>query len=133
PPVLALYYALFASQVSRQHQLACDARTPRGLFVHLFASRWDAMKMTSAFPQSLVHIVIDAYTAALFVFALIGAIALRRDDLGLLIILTVAYFLLISAGGESESRFRVPVMPQYVIAAAVGVDAVRRAAARQPR
>ena len=89
--------------------------------------------MISAFHESLVHIVIDAYTAALFVFALIGAIALRRDDLGLLIILTVAYFLLISAGGESESRFRVPVMPQYVIAAAVGVDAVRRAAARQPR
>ena len=61
------------------------------------------------------------------------AIALRRSDLGLLAILTVAYFLLISAGGESESRFRVPVVPQYAMLAAAGVEVVKRGAARPPR
>ena len=40
----------------------------------------------------------------------------------LLIDLTVTYFLAISAGGESESRFRVPVMPYLAIAAAAGVE-----------
>jgi hypothetical protein len=38
-----------------------------------------------------------------------------------MIIATVIYFLLISAGGEAESRFRVPVIPQYMIAAACGL------------
>jgi hypothetical protein len=131
--VRARHYARFAAQVTRQHPIAFAELTLRGLFINLFDSRWEAMKIVSSLHGSLVQTSLDASTAALFVFALIGAIALRRDDLGLLIILTVAYFLLISAGGESESRFRVPVVPQYVIAAAVGVDAVRRAAARQPR
>ena len=43
-----------------------------------------------------------------------------------LIVLTVAYFIGMSAGGESESRFRVPVVPQLMIAAALGMEAIRR-------
>ena len=131
--VRARFYARFATQVIRQHPLAFAELTLRGLLVNLLDSRWDAMKIVSPLHESLVHTVIDAYTAALFAFAVIGAIVLRRHDLGILIILTIAYFLLISAGGESESRFRVPVMPQYAILAAAGVEAVRRGAARQPR
>ena len=49
---------------------------------------------------------------------------------GELIATTVAYFILISAGGESEYRFRVPIMPQVVIAAAAGVEAMTRRARR---
>ena len=66
-------------------------------------------------------------------FAVIGAAALwRRDrDLAAMIIATVVYYLLISAGGESESRFRVPVVPQYMIVAAVGVEAVKRVWGRE--
>ena len=131
--VRARFYARFAAQVIRQHPLAFAELTLRGLLVNLFDSRWEAMKIVSPLHESLVHVAIDAYTAALFVFAVIGAIVLRRHDLGILIILTVAYFLLISAGGESESRFRVPVVPQYAILAAAGIESVRRGAARQPR
>jgi hypothetical protein len=46
--------------------------------------------------------------------------------MALLIALTVVYFIGISAGGESDARFRVPVVPQLAIAAAMGVEAVRR-------
>ena len=46
--------------------------------------------------------------------------------MALLIALTVAYFVVISAGGESEARFRVPVIPHLAIAAAMGVEAIRR-------
>jgi hypothetical protein len=58
----------------------------------------------------------------------IGAAALWRRDrnLALLLVATIAYYVLISAGGEAESRFRVPIVPQYVILAACGVEAVRR-------
>jgi hypothetical protein len=131
--VRALHYSRFALRVIREHPLAFAELTLRGLLVNLFDSRWEAMSTVSRLHPSTVRLALDGFTAALFVFALIGAIALRRDDLGILIILTVAYSLLISAGGEAESRFRVPVMPQYAIAAAAGLDAVRRAAARRPR
>jgi hypothetical protein len=131
--VRARHYVRVALRVIRAHPLAFAELTLRGLLVNLFDSRWEAMSMVSRLHPSTVQIALDACTAALFVFALIGAIALRRDDLGILVILTIAYFLLISAGGEAESRFRVPVMPQYAIAAAAGIDVVRRAAARRPR
>ena len=131
--VRARYYSRFAARVIRQHPVAFAELTLRGLLVNLLDSRWEAMNIVTPLHESIVHVALDAYTAALLVFALIGAFALRRDDLGLLAILTVAYFVVISAGGESESRFRVPVMPQYAIAAAAGLDVVRRGAARPPR
>jgi hypothetical protein len=131
--VRARWYSRMALRVIRQHPLAFAELTLRGLLVNLFDSRWDAMNVVTPLHESIVRIALDAYTAALFVFAVIGAWALRRDELGLLLVLTVAYFILISAGGEAESRFRVPVVPQYVIAAAAGVDVVRRGAARPPR
>jgi hypothetical protein len=121
--VRARHYARFAMRVIREHPLAFAELTLRGLLINLFDSRWEAMSPVSRLHPSTIRLALDGVTAALFVFAVIGAISLRRNDLGILIILTVAYFLLISAGGESESRFRVPVMPQYAIAAAVGVRA----------
>ena len=104
--------------------------TIRGLLVNLFDSRWEAMEIVSALPSDVVRRGLDAYTAALFVFAVIGAMAFWRRDraLAILIIATVAYFVLISAGGESESRFRVPVVPQMMIAAAYGAAAIRQRA-----
>lgn len=119
--VRARHYARAALRVIRAHPLAFTELTLRGLLVNLFDSRWEAMSDVSRLHPSTIRIALDALTAALFVLALIGAIALRRDGLGILAILTVAYFLLISAGGESESRFRVPAMPQYAILAAAGV------------
>ncbi len=122
------YYSQFALRVLRQHPRATVMLTLRGLLVNFFDSRWDAMEVVSRFPMTIVQHGLDAYTACCFVFAVIGAAALwRRDrDLAVLTIATIVYFLLISAGGEAEARFRVPVIPQYMIAAACGVEAVRR-------
>lgn len=47
----------------------------------------------------------------------------RERTLCYLLVLTVAYFLLISAGGEAYSRFRVPVMPMYALLVGGGVAA----------
>jgi hypothetical protein len=131
--VRARWYSRVAMRVLRQHPLAFAELTLRGILVNLLDSRWDAVNIVTPLHESIVHVALDAYTAALLVSALIGAYALRREELGLLVVLTVAYFILISAGGESESRFRVPVVPQYAILAAAGVDVVRRGAARPPR
>jgi 4-amino-4-deoxy-L-arabinose transferase-like glycosyltransferase len=126
--VRSKYYSQFALRVLRQHPRAAVMLTLRGLLVNFFDSRWDAMEVVSRFPMTIVQHGLDAYTACCFVFAVIGAAALwRRDrDLAMLTIATIIYFLLISAGGEAEARFRVPVIPQYMIAAACGVEAVKR-------
>jgi hypothetical protein len=128
--VRSKYYSQFAMRVLRQHPRATVMLTLRGLLVNLFDSRWEAISIVSAFPEDVVRRGLDAFTAMLFVFAVIGARALwRRDrELALMTIATILYFVLISAGGEAESRFRVPVIPQYMIAVASGAAAMRRKA-----
>ena len=122
------YYSEIGWRVLRQHPRGAAMLTLRGLLVNIFDSRWEGLEIVSRFPTDIVHRSLDAYTAALFVFAVIGAAALwKRDrDLAAMIIATVVYFLLISAGGEAESRFRVPVVPQYAILAAIGLEGLRR-------
>jgi hypothetical protein len=122
------YYSEIGLRILRQHPRAAVLLTLRGLLVNVFDSRWEGLEIVSRFPTDIVRRSLDAYTAALFVFAVIGAAALwKRDrDLSAMIIATVVYFLLISAGGEAESRFRVPVIPQYMIVAACGLRLKKR-------
>jgi hypothetical protein len=133
--VRSQYHARFAWRVIRQHPIALVQLTVRGFLLNLFASDWDAMAEVSRLHPSLMQLTIGVVPAVELVFAVIGIVSLWNDDrlLAILIALTVIYFLGISAGGESESRFRVPVMPQLVIAAAAGVDAVRRGVTPAPR
>jgi hypothetical protein len=124
------YYSEIGWRVLRQHPRGAAMLTLRGLLVNVFDSRWEGLEIVSRFPTDIVHRSLDTYTAALFVFAVIGAAALwKRDrDLAAMILATVVYFLFISAGGEAESRFRVPVIPQYVILAAIGLFHLRKSA-----
>jgi len=126
--VRSKYYSAYAMRVLRQHPRAALMLTVRGLLVNLFDSRSEAVSIISAFPEEVVRRGLDAFTAFVFVFAVIGSVALwQRDrDLALVTIATVIYFVLISAGGEAESRFRVPVIPQYVVLAACGMEAIKR-------
>jgi hypothetical protein len=121
--VRAKYYSEIGWRVLREHPRAAAMLTLRGLLVNVFDSRWEGLESISRFPTDIVRRSLDAFTAALFVFSIIGAAALwKRDrEVAAMIIATVIYFLLISAGGEAEARFRVPVIPQYVIAAACGL------------
>ena len=48
-----------------------------------------------------------------------------------LIFLVILYFLTISSGAQAYSRFRVPIIPLYAFAAAVGLDfSLKRFSAR---
>jgi hypothetical protein len=125
-------YSQIAMRVLRQHPRAAAMLTLRGVLVNLFDSRWEGMEIVSRFPAEIVHRGLDAFGAIVIAFAAIGTAALwRRDrDLALLLAMTIAYYVLISAGGESEARFRVPVVPYVMIAAACGVEAVRRSLGR---
>jgi hypothetical protein len=114
------------------HPVGLALLTARGIFVNLFDSDWDAMMIVSRIDESLIRYALNAWTHALIFLAIAGLAFLwrRERDLALLIAATIGYFVLISAGGEAEARFRVPVVPQIAIAAAFGVDAIRRLATR---
>jgi hypothetical protein len=124
--VRSKYYSAIGWRVLRQHPRAAAMLTLRGVLVNVFDSRWEGLEIVSRFPTDIVRRSLDALTAALFVFAVIGAAALwKRDrDVAAMVIATVVYYLLISAGGEAEARFRVPVIPQYMIIAACGLKAL---------
>ena len=126
--VRAKYYGRYALRVIGDHKLSFVQLTIRGLMVNLSDSDWDALWDVSQVSPAVLQLMVGAIPVIVFVFATIGIIALWRIDrpLAILIILVVGYFIGISAGGEAESRFRVPVVPEMAIAAAAGVAAVRR-------
>jgi hypothetical protein len=133
--VRAPYYSALARRVILQHPIAFAVLTLRGLVVNVFDSDWEAIMMISRLESRMIELSIDAFVAVVFLLAVAGVIVLWRTDraLAMLIAGTVAYFLLISAGSEAEARFRVPVVPQMAIAAACGLEALRRGASPAPR
>jgi hypothetical protein len=126
--IRARYYSRFAWRIIRQHPIAFVQLTIRGFLVNLFDSDWDAIEVVSALSPDVLQVAIGAVPIIVFVLASVGTILLWRTDraMAILIVLTVLYFIGMAAGGEAESRFRVPVMPQIAIAAAMGVEAIRR-------
>ena len=126
--VRAPYYASYAMHVIAQHPLAFVELTIRGLFVNLFDSDWDAIAIESSLSPEIIRLAINAVPVIVFAFAVVGAIDLWRRDqaLAVMIVITVVYFIGISAGSEAEARFRVPVVPQLAIAAAAGLATVKR-------
>lgn len=132
--VRASYYNELGTEILRQHPRGAILVTVRGLLVNAFDSDWDSIQIVSVIHSSIVQLVLDALTALTFFAALLGIVALWRADrpFAMLLALTIAYYLFMSAGGEAEARFRVPVMPMIAIAAAAGLAAARRASLTPP-
>lgn len=124
----AKFYSKHAIKVIAQHPWAFVQLTIRGVLVNLFDSDWDSVAVESSISPEIVRLVLGAIPIVVAAFAVAGLIDLWRRDraLALLTFITIAYFIVISAGSEAEARFRVPVAPQIAIAAAAGIDAVRR-------
>jgi hypothetical protein len=127
--VMAREYSRIGRAIVLQHPLGFTLETLRGALVVLFDSDHDAIGVVSRVPESILDPLLDVATVALLLFATIGMLALWKRDraLALPLVLTVVYFVAISAGAEAEARFRVPIVPQLAIAAAAGLDAIRRA------
>jgi hypothetical protein len=80
--------------------------------------------LTGIDPQIGVRLLLT-YTIPVLCSALFGLYRVWRDDRRLfyLSLFTTAYFVALSSGGESYSRYRVPIIPLYLFLAAVGADA----------
>ncbi|MBV9495051.1 MAG: hypothetical protein JOZ54_12450 [Acidobacteria bacterium] len=126
--VMAREYGRLGRRIGLEHPGALVALTIRGVLVDLLDSDWEAIEVVSTLHPSLLEMPLNALQAMLLALAAIGILGLWRTDreLALLLLLTIGYFVVMSAGAESEARFRVPVIPQLAIAAAAGVELLRR-------
>lgn len=124
----APYYSRYATRILLQHPVAVMEMTVRGTFINFFDSDWDAIADVTTISPEVVKWGLNAWPAIVFALATIGVIAIWGFDrrLAVLLVLTIGYYIVISSGNEAESRFRVPVAPQMAIAAAFGIEAIRR-------
>ncbi|HJT17394.1 MAG TPA: hypothetical protein VJ853_08395 [Thermoanaerobaculia bacterium] len=128
PSTRARFYTRPALRVLAQHPVAVVEMSVRGTFINLFDSDWDAIADVTTISPEVVKWGLNAVPVIVFVLAIVGTIGAWRTHraLAILLVITVGYFVVISSGSEAEARFRVPVVPQLAIAAALGVDAIRR-------
>jgi 4-amino-4-deoxy-L-arabinose transferase and related glycosyltransferases of PMT family len=122
--VQAKYYGALGRRVFLQHPAGAVMITLRGMEMNLFDSDADAMMIVSRIPESIVRMSLDAFTHIECLLAIVGLFVMWRRDraLAAFVGLTLLYFVVISAGAESEARFRVPLMPLYAIAAAFAIS-----------
>jgi len=123
-PLKAVYYSRLGRTILSQHPIAYTK----------LALRSSAVMMLDGGPSSLAaitginpHVAIRLlliYTFPSLCLAIVGLFRFWREDRNFfyLVFLTVSYFVVISAGAESNSRFRVPIMPFYALLIAAGVD-----------
>jgi hypothetical protein len=126
--VVGQYYGAFGRRIVLEHPLGLILVTLRGVLVNLFESDFEAILIVSRVPSTVLEVSLGMATTAATLLALVGAFALWKRDraVAVLIVGTIAYFVVMSAGSEAESRFRVPVVPLMAIAAGAGAEAIRR-------
>ncbi|HSP32834.1 MAG TPA: hypothetical protein VLU46_00800 [Thermoanaerobaculia bacterium] len=114
----APYYSALARQVLLQHPRGTILMTVRGFFVNMFDADWPALGVVSSLPGPFIRIVMNVWTWMLWIAAIAGlAMMWRRDRAAALLIgATIFYFIFMAAGGESEGRFRIPVIPLMAVA-----------------
>jgi hypothetical protein len=122
----AAYYSRYAVNIVLQHPIAFIGLTLRGVMLNLLDTDFESIQAVSRIEASFVRATLESSAKAILIFALFGAVALRRDALVLLAAVTVLYFVVMAAGGEAEVRFRVPVTPELSILAAVGIEHARQ-------
>jgi hypothetical protein len=127
-PRRAEYYSALGRTIISAHPLAYAKVVLRGDAEMILGGGLVRLrKMTGTSPH-VGMILLLMYTIPLLCLASMGSVVLWRKNrqLFMLMFLAVLYFLVISGGPGSDSRFRVPIVPIYALAAAVGLDCALR-------
>ena len=131
------------AQASIERRIGIDLilQHPRGAIVSsvtgaahvLFAPARDTWRQTFPGASGLVITVLSLLTGGAAVGLVTGACfgawrtARRSKPAALIVAATTAYLVLVTAGAEGESRFRVPLVPLLALLAAGGIRIRRRA------
>ncbi len=119
----ARVYTRVALRVLEDHPWGALRLTARGVATTLLGGGATDLMAVTGLPPAVARAVVLSYTAPVLLAAILGWVYLfrRHGRMFWATILFVLYFVGISAGAEAYSRFRVPAMPMYAIAASAGL------------
>lgn len=118
------YQMRLSRKILAQHPIGYLKLALRGAAVMLLDGGPTSLEgMTGINPHRGIRLLL-IYTVPAFCFAVVGLLRLWNTNRRLfyLSFLTISYFVTVSSGAESYSRYRVPIVPVYVILIAAGVD-----------
>jgi len=128
------YQMHVAEKILLQNPLAFVRLALRGAAVMLLDGDPSTLQgMTGINPHLGIRLLL-AYTVPALCLAVLGLWRFwgNNRQLFYLCFLTIAYFVVISSGGDSYSRHRVPIVPIYAILIAAGVDFIFNRRIAQP-
>lgn len=122
------YYSRLGRRIILARPLAYAKLVLRGDAVMLLGGSLTRLREMTGTGPHVGMILLLSYTFPVLCFAIMGLVTLWKTNrqLFLLVFLVSLYFLAISGGAESDSRFRVPIIPIYALAAATGLDSILR-------
>lgn len=113
-----------AREIMLQHPVALVRLALRGaVLMWLDGGTSGFQGITGINPHTALRILL-IYTVPALGFAFIGLWRLWKSNRQLcyLVFLTLLYFVVVSSGGDTYSRHRVPVTPLYIMLIAAGID-----------
>ena len=120
-------YALrLGRKILLEHPIGSVRLAVRGVAVMFLDGGPSSLQGITGINQHLGLRLLLIYTVPAFCFAIVGLLRVWNQDRHLFyfLFLTIAYFVIISAGGDTYSRHRVPIMPMYALLIASGIDGI---------
>jgi hypothetical protein len=121
--VKAIVFTRISRDIILSHKASYLLLTVRGVLTSMLGGGATTLASILGLSSRAAKYLVLLYTVPCLFLSLIGAWGLFRANRNLfyLIVLTITYFIGISAGAEAYSRFRIPVMPLYAVAIAAGL------------
>jgi hypothetical protein len=116
-------YSQVAKEILLAHPWETLLLTVRGAAVTLLGGGGAGISALTGLPRSLSRFLGAIYGSMCFLFFLLGIRMLWRENphASIFLAMTVAYFVLMPAGGEASPRFRVPIVPCYAVCTSIGL------------
>jgi Dolichyl-phosphate-mannose-protein mannosyltransferase len=119
----ASYYSELGARIMIHTPGGSTKLVLRGLGMVVLGGGAEQIAQITGVADRKAQVICLFYTVPVALLALLGTLYWFRRNRAIfwLLLLTLPYFFIISAGAEGYSRFRVPVMPLYAILAGGGV------------
>jgi hypothetical protein len=127
-PEKAQYYSQLGERIILTHPVAYAKLALRGDAMMIFGGNLTRFRqMTDTGPRIGMALLL-AYSVPVFGLSIVALLTLwkRNRRLFTLVFGVGLYFLVVSGGAEAYSRFRVPIVPLYALAAAMGLQSIAR-------
>lgn len=123
-PIASQHFGRMGRAILKKHPVAYMELAARGAAVMMLGGDAASFTGITRINPHLGARLLLFYTFPAFSLAVVGLVRFWRGNRHFfyLAFLVIVYFIVVSAGAEAYSRFRVPIIPMYAILIAVGVD-----------